>query len=71
MNDHDDNKAVKSIIGAPTIKQRVGVNKAILRFITPMWFTAVLWLTIIAWLTLIVYGFIDITKNKKVLTKAA
>lgn len=41
-------------IGMPYVQSKIGKNKAILSFKTPIWFTALLWITIISWIGIII-----------------
>lgn len=40
-------------VGMPYVKSKIGKNRAILSFKTPIWFTCLLWITMIGWIGII------------------
>ncbi len=42
-------------IGTPVVKQRVGKNTAVLKFITPVWFKLLSVTSMLAWIIMCIY----------------
>lgn len=55
VNDKEMHNPRLGEIGTPTIKQKIGKNTAVLRFITPVWFKILSITSMLAWIIMCIY----------------